>query len=180
MRVAIFTETFLPKMDGIVRIISLTVDHLRSKGHEVIIIAPNLSESNPVKEYTGSKVITVGGFPLPWYPELRFTAPSLTVYRELQAFKPDIAHFFSPVTVGIPGLAMAKSLNIGTVVSFHLDFAQLAHHMNYGPINLGFMEGFANLVTKLTFNWGDYALAPSRQAQQHMLNIGIDEVGIWK
>jgi hypothetical protein len=75
MRVAIFSETFLPKMDGIVRVICLTIDHLHSKGHEVIVIAPNLSETIPTTDYNGAKVITVGGFPLPWYPELRFTPP---------------------------------------------------------------------------------------------------------
>jgi glycosyltransferase involved in cell wall biosynthesis len=104
----------------------------------------------------------------------------LTVYRELQAFKPDIAHFFHPVTIGIPGLAMAKSLNIATLISFHLDFARLAHHMNYGPINLGFMEGIADYLTKMIFNWGDYTLAPSKQIQQQMLDLGIADVGLWK
>jgi glycosyltransferase involved in cell wall biosynthesis len=180
MRIAIFSETFLPKMDGIVRVICLTIDHLHSKGHEVIVIAPNLSTAEPTTDYNGAKVITVGGFPLPWYPELRFTPPSLTVYRELQAFKPDIAHFFHPVTIGIPGLAMAKSLNIATLISFHLDFARLAHHMNYGPINLGFMEGIADYLTKVIFNWGDYTLAPSKQIQRQMWDLGIDDVGLWK
>src|SRR5688572_8761345 len=180
MRVAIFSETFLPKMDGIVRVICLTIDHLHSKGHEVIVIAPNLSETIPTTDYNGAKVITVGGFPLPWYPELRFTPPSLTVYRELQAFKPDVAHFFHPVTIGIPGLAMSKSLGIATLISFHLDFARLAHHMNYGPINLGFMEGIADYLTKMIFNWGDYTLAPSKQIQQQMLALGIADVGLWK
>lgn len=181
MRVAVFTETFLPKMDGIVRVICLLVDHLREQDIEVLIVAPNLADhEEPVIEYNGCKVITLDGFPLPWYPECRFTGPSLTVYKELQRFKPDVAHFFHPVTVGIPGLAMAKALGIPTLVSFHLDFARLARHMNYGPINLGFMEGIADYLTRVIFNWGDYTLAPSKKIRDDMLALGIQEVGLWK
>lgn len=181
MRVAVFTETFLPKMDGIVRVVCLLVDHLIENDIEVVIFAPNLAvDSDPITEYKGCKVVTLAGVPLPWYPELRFTGPSPTVYRELQDFNPDVAHFFHPVTVGIPGLAMAKSLNIPTLVSFHLDFARLARHMNYGPINLGFMEGIADLLTRVVFNWGDYTLAPSKQIQRDMLDLGIQDVGLWK
>ncbi|MEL6309887.1 MAG: glycosyltransferase family 1 protein [Chloroflexota bacterium] len=181
MRVAVFSETFLPKVDGIVRVVCLLVDHLLENDHEVVIFAPNLAvDSEPVTEYKGCKVVTLEGIPLPWYPELRFTGPSLTVYRELQDFDPDVAHFFHPVTVGIPGLAMAKSLNIPSLVSFHLDYARLARHMNYGPINLGFMEGIADVLTRMVFNWGDYTLAPSKQIQREMLDLGIQNVGLWK
>lgn len=181
MKVAVFTETFLPKMDGIVRVICLLVDHLLENDIEVLIVAPNLAQNeDPVTEYKGCKVITLEGFPLPWYPEARFTGPSLRVYRELQAFEPDVAHIFHPVTVGLPGLAMVKALNIPTLISFHLDFARLSHHMNYGPINLGFMEGIADFMTRVVFNWGDYALAPSNRIRDDMLQLGIKEVGLWK
>lgn len=181
MRVAVFTETFLPKMDGIVRVVCLLVDHLQAQGIAVLIVAPNLADgASSVTEYNDSKVIALDGIPLPWYPELRFTGPSPTVYRELQEFKPDVAHFFHPVTVGIPALAMAKSLNIPTLVSFHLDFARLARHMNYGPINLGFLEGIADYMTRVVFNWADYTLAPSKLIQREMLELGIRDVGLWK
>ncbi len=181
MKVAIFTETFLPKMDGVVRVICLLIDHLREHDIEVLVVCPNMAkDSEPLTEYNGCKVIPLDGLPLPWYPEVLFTGPSLRVYRELQAFQPDIVHIFHPVTVGIPGLAMAKALNIPTLISFHLDFARLARHMNYGPINLGFMEGIADYMTRVIFNWGDYTLAPSKKIQSDMLNLGIKEVGLWK
>lgn len=179
MRIAIFTETFLPKMDGIVRVVCLLADHLIDKGHEVLIIAPRLGEQ-PVTEYRGMKVVTVSGIPIPWYPELRMTPPSLTVYQALKDFKPDVAHFFHPVTIGLPGLVMAKQLGMATLVSYHLDFARLAQHFRYGFINLGFLREPTNQLTRLVFNWGDYTLAPSKAVQREMLNLGIKEVGLWK
>lgn len=180
MRVAVFTETFLPNLDGITRVVCLLLDHLHSKGIETLVIAPKFDSEEPITEYNGSKVVTVDGVPIPWYPERRITFPSLTVYRELQAFKPDVAHFFHPVTVGLPGLMMAKSMGIPSLISFHLDFARLAQHFNYGPINLGFLQPMTDVLTKLVFNWGEYSLAPSKQIQREMMELGIENVGLWK
>ena len=52
--------------------------------------------------------------------------------------------------------------------------------MNYGPINLGFMEGIADFMTRVVFNLGDYTLAPSKQIRDDMLKLGIKDVGLWK
>lgn len=37
MRIALFTETFLPKVDGIVTRLKHTVEHLQKQGDEVLI-----------------------------------------------------------------------------------------------------------------------------------------------
>lgn len=179
MRVAVFTETFLPKMDGIVRVVCLLLDHLHAQGIETRIFSPRLGEER-VTDYNGAKVVTVSGVPIPWYPELRITPPSLTVYRELEAFQPDVAHFFHPVTVGLPGLLIAKSKGIPALTSFHLDLARMALHHSFGPFSLSFLQPMTDYLTKTVFNWSDYSLAPSRAIQQEMLRLGIRDVGLWK
>lgn len=173
MRVAVFTETFLPKMDGIVRVVLRMLDHLHSRDIETMVIAPKLGDG--VQYYNENPVLTISGVPLPWYPELRICPPSITAYRELQAFQPDIAHFIHPVTVGIPGMMMAKQLNIPTLASFHLDLARMADHHN-----MPFLRPVADYVTRMVFNWADYALAPSKLVQDEMLALGVHEVGLWK
>jgi hypothetical protein len=40
MRIALFTETFLPATDGIVTRLKYTVEELRRGGDEVLIFAP--------------------------------------------------------------------------------------------------------------------------------------------
>lgn len=179
MRVAIFTETFLPKMDGIVRVVCLLQEHLQRKGIETMIFAPKLGEEAP-EIYNGAKVVTVQGMPLPWYPELRMVPPSPTVYREMRAFKPDVAHIFQPLTVGIPGLLIAKQMGVPALTSFHIDMAQMALHHSFGPIKLSFLAPITNYLTRMVFNWADYSLAPSRVIQREMLDLGIREVGLWK
>ncbi len=171
MRVAIFTDTFLPKIDGIVTIICLLIDHLETRGIQTAIVAPKLG----IERYKNSPIIGVPGVRMPLYPELTWGPPTFGTYRQVKAFQPDLAHFIHPALIGGFGLLMASRLRIASVASFHLDYARLVHHFN-----IGFIEPGADWLTRILFNWADYALAPSRLIQQDMLRLGIRRVGLWR
>ena len=53
MKVAIVTETFLPKIDGIVTMVTKTVESLQAGGDEVVIFAPS---GGPAELY-GAEVV---------------------------------------------------------------------------------------------------------------------------
>jgi len=171
MRVALFTETFLPKVDGIVTVTCLLLDHLAERGIESVIVAPKLGEVN---QYADTRVIGVSGVTLPIYPELKVGPPTLSTYSQLKAFQPDIAHFIHPVLIGGVGMLMAKRMGLPTLTSFHLDLAQMADHFR-----LGLLKPVVNKFTQVMFNAADYSLAPSRLVQQTMWDIGVKQVGLW-
>ncbi len=171
MRVALFTETFLPKIDGIVTVTCLLLDHLEKRGIETVIVAPKMG----VERYNSTPIIGVPGVRLPLYPELRVGPPTLSTYNQLKAFQPDVAHFIHPVLIGIPGMLMSKRLDVPTLASFHLDVARLVRYFH-----LGFMEPVTDVLTRIVFNAADYSLAPSKIIQQDMLSIGVKHVGLWK
>jgi glycosyltransferase involved in cell wall biosynthesis len=171
MRVALFTETFLPKIDGIVTVVCLLLDHLEARGIETVIVAPKMG----VERYRSTPIIGVPGVTLPLYPELKFGPPTLSTYQQFKAFQPDVAHFIHPALVGGFGLLMARRLNVPSVASFHLDYAKLVHHFN-----IGFIEPGVNWLTRWLFNMADTTLAPSRLIQREMIGLGVKNVGLWK
>src|SRR5690606_11147408 len=61
MRVALFTETFLPKIDGIVTVICLLLDHLEMRGIDAVVVAPKMG----VDHYRNTPVIGVPGVRFP-------------------------------------------------------------------------------------------------------------------
>ncbi len=171
MRVAFFTETFLPKIDGIVTVTCLLLDHLEQRGIETVIVAPRMG----CEQYRSTRVIGVPGITMPLYPELKFGPPTYSTYSQVRAFKPDIIHAISPALVGGAGLAMAKWLDVPTVASFHLDLSRLVHHFN-----IGIIEPFTDWFTRMIYNQADYALAPSKLIQREMLELGVRDVGLWR
>ena len=72
MRIVYFTETFLPKIDGIVTRLTRTLEQLHDLGHEALIFAPPQSAPLP------NRVVNVPSISFrPWYPELMLDAQSL-------------------------------------------------------------------------------------------------------
>jgi glycosyltransferase involved in cell wall biosynthesis len=171
MRIALFTETFLPKIDGIVKVVCLTLDHFQRRGVKAVVVA----HDRGVTEYAGAPVIGVRGLPAPFYPELRLGPPTPNTYLKIKNFQPDVIHTIHPVIVGLGGMLMAKRLHVPTVASFHIDLMRMSHF--YG---LGLLEPLAWLLTRTTFNWADVALAPSKLIQGEMRDNGVRDVGLWR
>jgi glycosyltransferase involved in cell wall biosynthesis len=171
MRVAIYTETFLPKVDGIVKVACLTLEHFQRRGIETVLIAPE----GGVREYAGAPIIGVPGIPLPMYPEGNFSIPNPGTYRRIKAFKPDIMHSFQPLMTGLAGLLFARRLKVPIIASFHLDVARISSFYRLGFLRRPFERG-----TRWSFNLANYALAPSRLVQRELLQLGVRKVGLWR
>ncbi|WP_208346694.1 glycosyltransferase, partial [Aetokthonos hydrillicola] len=143
MRIALFTETFLPKVDGIVTRLSHTVDHLQRNGNQVLVFAPE----GGILEYKGAKIFGVSGFPLPLYPELKLALPRPAIGQAVEEFKPHIIHVVNPAVLGLAGIFYAKILNIPVVASYHSHLPQYLQH--YG---LGMLEGLLWELLKASHN----------------------------
>ncbi|MEP7284756.1 MAG: glycosyltransferase family 1 protein [Chloroflexota bacterium] len=171
MRVALYSETFLPKIDGIVRVACLTLEHLQRRGIEAVIVAPQQG----VREYAGARVIGVPGIRNPLYPEGRLNFPTPHVYQQVKAFKPDIMHIFHPVMLGMAGLFFAHQMKVPSIASFHLDLARISAFYK-----VGFLQYPITRASTWAFNQADYALAPSKLVQREMIQKGVHKVGLWR
>lgn len=48
LKVAIVTENFMPKVDGVTRTLSMLLEHLQAEGHEALVLGP----STPLVRFT--------------------------------------------------------------------------------------------------------------------------------
>lgn len=171
LRIAIFTETFLPKIDGIVSVLCLALRRLQELGHQVILFGP---PGGP-EEYAGAEIVGVGGPRLPFYPELRANFPGPRIWRKVQAFRPDVIHVVNPIFLGPFGLAYARRLGVPTLASFHTDLARYVEHYGFGfsaPILWAYM--------RYIHNQADVNLCPSTAIRKDLLAHGFKRVRWWK
>lgn len=171
MRIALFTETFLPKVDGIVTRLCHTIEHLQRAGDQVLIVAPD----GDITEYKGARVYGISGFPLPLYPELKLALPRPAIGYVLEEFQPDIIHVVNPAVLGLAGLFYGKVLKIPLVASYHTHLPQYLQH--YG---LGMLEGLLWELLKASHNQAQLNLCTSTAMMQELTAHGIERVELWQ
>ncbi|BBD61167.1 group 1 glycosyl transferase [Nostoc sp. HK-01] len=171
MRIALFTETFLPKVDGIVTRLRHTVDHLQRHGNQVLVIAPE----GGITEHKGAKVYGVTGFPLPLYPELKMALPRPAIGYALEEFQPDLIHVVNPAVLGLSGIFYSKLLKLPLVASYHTHLPQYLQH--YG---LGMLEGLLWELLKGAHNQALLNLCTSTAMMEELSSHGIERVDLWQ
>lgn len=170
LRIAILTETFLPKIDGIVTRLCHTIRHLKKLGHAVLVIAPT-----ELTDFEGVPVHGVPGVPLPLYPELKLALPRPSINEALDRFQPDLVHAVNPAVLGVSGFFYSARRRIPLVVSYH---THLPKYLKY--YHLGGLEGLMWWALREGYNRADLKLATS-QAMQHELEAkGIRRVQLWR
>lgn len=171
MRIALFTETFYPKVDGIVTRLCHTVEQLQRAGDEVLVVSPDYG----ISEYKGAKVHGVAGYPLPLYPELKLAFPTPSLRRAIEQFQPDLIHVVNPAVLGLGGIYYAKSLRIPLVASYHTHLPQYLHH--YG---LGMLEPILWEFLKGAHNQAELNLCTSMAMVEELRNHAIERVDLWQ
>src|SRR5947209_5683189 len=115
MRLTLVTETFAPQVNGVSRTLGQLVRHLEGAGDEVQVVHPDYGRPS-----TRSHDHQVASFSLPFYREVIVPRPPFgAVHRAIDAFRPDVVHVATEVTLGLSALRHATRRKIPTVSSFH-------------------------------------------------------------
>jgi glycosyltransferase involved in cell wall biosynthesis len=171
MRIAIVSEVFLPKIDGITNRLAHTTAELVKAGHEVLVFAPEPA----VAEHAGARVVGVPSLPFPPYPGLRAGLPDPRLAAGLLRFRPQVLHAVGPACLGIWAISVARTLRIPVVASYHTDLP--AYLPEYG---LGFAQRAIWPLLRRVHNAAVLNLCPSRHTQRELREHGIENVGIWR
>ena len=171
MRIALFTETFLPKVDGIVTRLRHTVEQLQRMGNQVLVISPD----GGLTEYKGAKIYGVSGFAMPLYPELKMALPRPAIGEAVTQFKPDIIHVVNPAVLGLAGIFYSKTLNIPLIASYHTHIPEYLQHYR-----LGMLEGLVWELLKAGHNQAQLNLCTSTAMVQALTEHGIERVDLWQ
>ena len=171
MKIAFFTETFLPKVDGIVTRLTKTIQHLVAAGDEVLIFCPEGCPSS----YMGAQVVGVPALPLPLYPELKLALPRPAVAEALERFDPDLVHVVNPAVLGLGGIWLAKTKGYPLVASYHTHLPKYLEH--YG---MGMLEPLLWELLKAAHNQASLNLCTSTAMVGELSDKGIQHTDLWQ
>jgi glycosyltransferase involved in cell wall biosynthesis len=170
MRIAIFTETFLPKWDGVAKTTCRLLEHLALRGCASLMFAPQGAPSR----YADTPIVGLSSFAFPFYPELRLVPPVVHVEQQLADFGPDIVHLINPASLGLVGLRHSRALGVPVVASYQTDLPGYTAH--YG---LDLLRDPVWAYFRWLHNQADLNLCPSYFTLAELEAQSFERVKVW-
>jgi glycosyltransferase involved in cell wall biosynthesis len=170
VRIALFTETFLPKIDGVVNTLCRLLSHLPDRGHEAILFAP----SGAPPTYATSPVYGLRSYTFPFYPEIKLVPPTVNVSARLMAFRPDLIHLANPFALGLAGMRQAHRLGIPVIASYHTDIPGFLERWGYPRL-----AGPTRDYLRWIHNRMELNLCPSNATMAELHAQGFHRLKVW-
>ncbi|MBW2978257.1 glycosyltransferase [Candidatus Woesearchaeota archaeon] len=163
MKIAIFTDTFLPDVNGVVTSVVNASKKLAKKGHQIYIftvkskkeVKINLGKNIHIERFKRMRFIK--------YPDFTLAMPKyITCLRRIKKIKPDIIHIHTPSLLGWSAILSAKAFSIPIVGTYH---TLLPDFLKYFPLpkveKLKLMKKATWTWTRKFYNRCDLVTTPS-------------------
>lgn len=171
MKVAIFTDTFQPQVNGVARTVGRITSFLESQNLPCLVFAPD----GDCDQINQEKVYTFPSFDLPFYPECKIALPNISQIQDvLGTFQPDIIHVVTEFSMGFCGLKYARDHGLPVVASYTTNFPQ---YLNY--YKAGFLERWAWQYLRWFHNQCQLTYCPSPAIKSMLTKKGFFNLDIW-
>lgn len=173
MRIAIVTEVFLPKIDGVVNRTLNLIKHLSERGDEVLVVCPEAD----VQIDCSVPVVAFRSFPFPSYPEYRIGLPDARLADAIRSFAPDIVHYVNPFAFGFRCYDLLERLvpDLPSVFSFHTLYGEFVRR--YGLLRP--LGGVLWWLMREYHNCASSNLTVSPPMREELERRGFERVGCW-
>jgi glycosyltransferase involved in cell wall biosynthesis len=170
LRVAIFSDTFAPQVNGVTRTLERLCGAIEARGGVAHVFTPSDPDAD-----ASAQVSRYASIPFWAYGQLRMAWPSSRQVRaDVQAFRPTIIHAATPFGMGLAARRAAREFGIPFVSSYHTSFSAYAHH--YGMPSLAeplwrYLRWFHNAAAR--------TYCPSESTRAELAARGILNTSVW-
>ena len=157
LRIAIFSDSALPILNGVSVSIQALVTELRNHGHSVTIFtASHFNYRDPDPNTYRFRAMEI-----PWSKDYPLAMPPfLGMLRKFRRHQFDIIHSHTPFTIGFVGLRWAESHHIPIVSTYHTLYDRYAHYIPYFPRR--YVRFKIAKHTNFYYNRVNHVITPSR------------------
>jgi glycosyltransferase involved in cell wall biosynthesis len=179
MKIALFTDTYLPQTNGVVAYLCDIIGAL-SKKHEVVLFAPGDGGFRREQVSGNFSIYWIPSSPFPFYESYRVASMD---YRHVSALlskeKPDIVHAHAPINLGLQGMIAGKRKGVPVVATYHTHYPDYVPHLLNGKLpsifgNVGKLT--AKKFVKHTFGMADIVTAPTGELVSELRSYGMKNV----
>lgn len=167
MRIAIFTNCYLPLVNGVVGAVHLLRKGFLEQGHEVSIFAPKFDdyqdEEGGIYRYPAVDLTRKVKYPI----AVPFSPRITKILKDLDF---DIIHSHHPFVLGPLALKLARKRKIPIVYTFHTQYDQYSH---YVPLPSKLVGWFSKNQVRRFAQAVDQISTPAESARKVLLGYGV-------
>ncbi len=160
MRIAMFSDSALPIINGVSLSVDSLIQELRKQGHSVHLYTAGHPKAGPDANTYRFRTVQ-----LPWSKEYPVVVPPF--YGMLRKFRKntyDVIHTHTPFTTGFVGMRWAESHEIPIVSTYHTLYDRYAHYIPLFPKR--YIRFKIAKHTNFYYNHVDQVVCPSMAAMR--------------
>lgn len=170
MKIAIFAETYLPYLNGVVTHICVLKSGLEKLGHEVLIVT---ADAHARHHYIENGVLHCPAVTSKHIYGYGLASPiSQRRLNIISNFNPDIIHVQTEFGVGLSGIMIAKFLSIPLVYTMHTMYDDYIYYIAPGklvPLVKKLSHGYARIIAGSV----NAITGPSVKIQEYFRSNGV-------
>jgi phosphatidylinositol alpha 1,6-mannosyltransferase len=176
VRIAYVTESFPPDVNGVAHTAVRVAEHLVSRGHQPLVIAPEPASGLARPDSTCDfPVLRVPSLALPAYPGFRVGLPGPRVRAAVARHHADLVHLAGPFVLGASAGSAARRLGLPVVAVYATDLPAYARAYRTGRAG----EALCWRHLRRIHNTADRTLAPSTATAAELVSHDIERVWLW-
>ena len=170
MRIALFTETYLPHINGVVTHVKILRDGLVQLGHEVLVVT---ADAGAQHHYVEDGILHC-----PAHTSKKFYNYSLSLpisnsrLRLVREFAPDIIHIHNEFGIGMSGLLCAKILRVPLVYTLHTMYDDYIYYIAPKPFVKAATD-VSHHYFKFIAKHSNALTGPSQKCQEYFRLTGL-------
>ena len=172
MRIALFCETYLPMINGVVTHIKILKDGLEQLGHQVLIVT---ADPHTRRHYLHDNVLHCPALEMKRFYGFGLSSPiDLKRLKIIRDFKPDIIHIHQEFSIGLFGVAASRILKVPLVYTLHTMYDEYIYYIAPKPLT-GATKKISHKYIKFVANRAERITGPSKKCEEYLQTAGVSK-----
>ena len=177
MKIAIFTDTFYPMVNGVVTAVLNVAQPLADRGHKILIVTPKIGDKREYS-YPGITIKRINSLPAAFYDDFRWTPSfSFSTFKMLKEEGYELVHFMTPFTISYLGIKLARMINLPVIGTFHTFISDPTYYEQMFKGVIKATEQATWTYLSRFYNAADMVTAPSPSTLKAMQENGCTSPG---
>ncbi|MFQ9923522.1 MAG: glycosyltransferase [Beduini sp.] len=175
MKIGIFTDTYLPDINGVATSSHILRHALEKHGHEVLIVTSELPDDSDYKDE--ENVLRLPGIEMKKIYGYRISNIfSFKGMKEITNQGLDVIHIQTEFGIGIFGKIAAQILNLPVVYTYHTMYEDYTHYVAGGltPLNTIVKKSIENISRIYGDNCTEL-IVPSEKTKEALISYGLEK-----